>query len=210
MNFTVPSVSQTKFTCPHCGVLAQQTWSSVHLARKGAGLPVSDKIRYATCEACNQYTLWHLGKLVFPDVSSAPMPHPQMPTELLGDYNEARSIAARSPRGAAALLRLALQKLCRLLGQPGKNINDDIAAMVAAGLPVEIQQSLDALRVIGNESVHPGELNLDDTPEMVISLFSVLNYVIEDRISRPKKLAELYANLPASKLAAIESRDSKT
>lgn len=37
------------------------------------------------------------------------MPHEDMPPDVLADYNEARSIVSRSPKGAAALLRLSMK-----------------------------------------------------------------------------------------------------
>jgi hypothetical protein len=94
------------------------------------------------------------------------------------------------------------------LGEKGKNINDDIASLVSKGLPVEVQQALDFCRVIGNNGVHPGEIDLNDTPEVAHSLFSMVNFIVEDRISRPKKVAELYGKLPEAARAAIAKRDS--
>jgi hypothetical protein len=130
-----------------------------------------------------------------------------MPEEVRKDYEEARTIVAQSPRGACALLRLAVQKLCAELGEPGRNINDDIATLVRKGLSVEVQQALDTLRVIGNNAVHPGEMDLTDDTETASALFELLNFIVEDRIAQPKKRAEIFSKLPPKAVAAIEKRD---
>jgi hypothetical protein len=112
-----------------------------------------------------------------------------------------------SPRGAAALLRLAIQKLCAHLGEDGKNINADISALVKKGLDQRIQQALDALRVIGNEAVHPGTMDLNDDPQTVESLFKLFNIIVDRMISEPKHIDSVYELLPADKIAGIEARD---
>ena len=48
------------------------------------------------------------------------------------------------------------------MGEKGKDINTDIGNLVKKGLPIKVQESLDILRVIGNEAVHPGQLDLKD------------------------------------------------
>lgn len=78
------------------------------------------------------------------------------------------------------------------------------------GLPVGVQQALDAVRIVGNNAVHPGEISLDDSPEVANSLFELINYIVDRMISQPKKLSELYASLPAGALEAINKRDGET
>jgi hypothetical protein len=73
-----------------------------------------------------------------------------------------------------------------------------------------VQQALDYCRVVGNNSVHPGEINLNDTPEIANSLFEMVNFIVEDRIARPKQVQALYGQLPQAARDAIEKRDSNS
>ncbi|WP_227011836.1 DUF4145 domain-containing protein [Paenibacillus lutimineralis] len=159
------------------------------------------------CTHCREYAIWQGHRMVVPDVQTAPTPHADMPETLLDDFQEARSIVDLSPRGAAALLRLCLQKLMVELGEPGKDINKDIGSLVSKGLPEAVQKALDIVRVIGNESVHPGELDLRDDQETALQLFELINFIIEERISRNKRISELFAKLPEGKRQGIEARD---
>lgn len=132
-----------------------------------------------------------------------------MPMDVRADYEEARAIVALSPRGACALLRLAVQKLGGELGESGKNIDSDIASLVNKGLDVEVQQALDSLRVIGNNAVHPGEMDLTDDTETATALFTLLNFIVEDRIAQPKKRKAIFDKLPEGARAAIQKRNEK-
>lgn len=130
-----------------------------------------------------------------------------MPEEVSADFEEARSILTRSPRGAAALLRLCLQKMCIRLGLPGKDINKDIGELVKQGLSPKVQQALDIVRVVGNEAVHPGQMDLKDDVETASQLFGLINFIIEDRITKPKEIEALFSTLPEGKRQGITDRD---
>jgi hypothetical protein len=141
---------------------------------------------------------------------SIPSPHPDMPEAVRIDYEEAYKVFLASSRSAAALLRLAIQKLCQVLGEKGHNINDDIKSLVRKGLPEHIQQALDIVRVVGNESVHPGELNVQDDPALAHLLFELVNEIVDDRIGKTKTkqmISNVYKTLPKSKLDGISLRD---
>ena len=146
--------------------------------------------------------------MLYPASSNAPIANSEMPQNVRVIYDEASSIFSASPRAAAALLRLALQMLCEHLGGKGKKINDDIAVLVSNGLPPIVQQSLDIVRVTGNDAVHPGQIDVD-SPETVGSLFELINIITEYMIAMPNKVSGIYKKLPANKLQEIESRDAK-
>ncbi|ALC92069.1 hypothetical protein AM500_21435 [Bacillus sp. FJAT-18017] len=198
--------NEPSFHCPHCNVFASQDWCDIYYDA-GIGFKAMPLYRTSICAHCNEKAIWLKGNLVVPMTSTAPLPHSDMPLELIDDYNEAASIVNISPRGAAALLRLVLQKLMVSLGLPGKDINRDIGALVSSGLPELIQQALDIVRVVGNESVHPGQMDITDKHETAMQLFNLINFIIEDRITRPKQINELYMQLPEGKRLGIEQRD---
>lgn len=164
---------------------------------------------FSRCFNCDQLSVWIYNRLVYPVVGSAPEANSDLPAEIRRDYDEASAILDLSPRGAAALIRLAIQKLCVELGQSGKNINEDIKSLVQNGLDTRVQKALDAVRVIGNNAVHPGQIDLRDDRATAETLFRLLNLVAEKMISEPKHVDEVYASLPQSQLDAIERRDKK-
>jgi hypothetical protein len=211
-----PVQGRRAYHCPACGVLASQYWTQLY--KQTGSNSFQKTLHYiAMCGNCNGEQVWiYYGtdiagtesyRLVRPDVGGGPRPHVDMPDDVKGDYEEARSIVHRSPRGACALLRLATQKLADDLEEGSGKLNDKIGRLVEKGLPVMIQQALDSLRVIGNEAVHPGELDLKDDAETASRLFGLLNVIVENRITQPKLIAEFYATLPPSKLQGIEQRD---
>lgn len=200
-----PQYDAKEFHCIRCGVYAHQIWSP--LQRNTRGSIHGTEFTAAQCVHCHEFTFWFGEQMVVPADSPAPPPHTDLPEDCRTEYDEARAICGRSPRAAAALLRLVVQKLITTLGESGTNINSDIKSLVAKGLPVQVQQAFDYCRVVGNNAVHPGVIDLNDTPEIAQNLFSMINFIVEDRIARPKEIARLYDKLPQSARKAVAERD---
>jgi hypothetical protein len=161
----------------------------------------------SACFSCGDMALWQADKLLYPSHRSDIIPNDDMPTDVRKDFLEAASIVDQSPRGAAALLRLAVQKLMTHVGEKGKDIDKDIGSLVRKGLDVRVQRALDIVRVIGNHAVHPGRIDLRDDKATALRLFDLVNVIVEDRIGTPKRIDAMYGDLPEGALNAIEMRD---
>ena len=172
-------------------------------------IPLLCYVYASRCYSCKQIAMWVHNTCVFPSPNDASVePNSDMNPDIQRDFREAARIVNTSPRGAAALLRLAIQKLLRQAGESGENINQDIKNLVHKGLNPVIQQALDVVRVIGNEAVHPGQIDLQDDRPTAIKLFGLVNLIAESMISQPLKVAEMFGNLPQDKLKGIETRDN--
>lgn len=212
--FTPPSYKKTSFNCPFCNAFASQNWceaATTHEVMGGRKVHRNDvdETYFCFCSHCGKYSVWREQVMIHPDFAGIDSPNEDLGEDIVEDYLEAASILQKSPRGAAALLRLAVQKLCIQLGETGKEINTDIANLVTKGLSKTIQQALDTLRVIGNESVHPGQIDLRDDPKTAEALFKILNKIAQTMITEPREIQEIYNKLPEEKKKAIEVRDAK-
>ena len=84
----------------------------------------------------------------------------EVPEEFAEDYREACLVIADSPKASAALSRRCLQHVLREKAQVQHpdNLADAIQEVVdSPSIPSDIAESLDAVRNIGNFSVHPNK-----------------------------------------------------
>lgn len=204
-DYVAPELEKDAFNCPSCGAFAHQRWGQIIFVNT-----VYHDWQAALCGRCREPSIWREGALAWPTTSPTPRPNEDLPQNARVDYDEARAIVERSPRGAAALLRLAIQKLCIHLGQPGKNLNQDIGALVQAGtLSPMIQRALDVVRIVGNNAVHPGELDLTDDRETAGKLFTLVNLIADAAITQPKGVESLFGQLPEGAREAVARRDAR-
>ena len=203
-----PKMNLKTFHCPVCFAYSKQRWAFPAMNFEGVSVGANRNLGLTRCDNCEKYAIWVDDKLVFPISQPGIEPNPDLSDEVKSDFEEARKILNDSPRGAAALLRLAVQKICIELGEDGKNINNDIASLVKKGLPVKIQQALDVVRVVGNNAVHPGSLDMKDNIETANKLFALVNLVADVMISQPKHVESMFNSLvPDSTKEAIVKRD---
>ena len=213
-----PILGKGEYHCPHCNVYAKQFYGHVHAISNFAWSSIVDQLSkfneplpkewvVTKCQHCEGISVWHNNNMLYPKKILPPPPNPDLTDEIKADYMEAAHILGDSPRAAAALLRLSLQKLCVQLGEKGENINTDIKSLVGKGLNPLVQKSLDALRITGNNAVHPGEINLSEEPDRVLKLFDLINFIADKMITEPKEIESFYDQLPSGALDAVEKRD---
>jgi len=206
--YTPPCFESDGFNCPFCHAYADQHWAFPNKLVKNINYGADENFGICRCNRCGRFSFWVNQEMVSPKALTSPPPNPDLPEDIKSDYEEARSILSGSPRGAAALLRLSIQKLCKHLGESGKNINDDISSLVNKGLSPKVQQALDIVRVVGNNAVHPGQIDLKDDTETANSLFGLINLIVDVMITQPKHVEELYKNVvPEPQREAIKKRD---
>lgn len=148
--------------------------------------------------------------MIWPKKSGAPLPHEALPEDLKQLHSEARAVLSDSPRAAAALLRLLMEKLLQdTTGKPG-NLNTQIGLLVERRMfDEQLQQTADTIRVSGNNAVHPAQIqDQGDTEEVALNMFELVNFLVDDLIARPRKISQMFeATVTGGAREAIARRD---
>lgn len=201
-------------TCPLCDTLSDQWWRELYLQGYGDDddyqYTVVPNLLQASCTACREKSYWFGDRMIYPPARTGPEAHSDMPAEVLELYREAQAVASVSPRAAAVLLRVALERLMAGVGHEERSLNAAIRAYVAeGGVPTELQQAMDTVRVTGNDAAHPGSLRLDDTPGGVAALFEIVNELVDRLVGFKARMSRIYGNLDSAKRAEIDKRDGR-
>lgn len=222
-----PKYGEAGFNCPNCSMYSHQDWTEIlstglrsqlksGLQRKSPVIAngihvnnyhIENEGAISKCYQCNKPAYWIKGILVYPRISQVPSSNPDMPENVKKIYEEAREISSLSPRASAALLRLALEKLLPQVGAKEAKIDKMIGELVGNGIPKEVEKALDGMRVIGNEAVHPGTIDIQDNPDIASALFKLLNFIVDRMITQKKDIEEIYDLIPESKLQGITDRN---
>lgn len=224
--FIVPAskIQEKSFNCPHCKAFAQHNWSRCFVNNNnasGAYFPLNNPTRgksqissfrgpiwCAECQVCNNISLWIDEQTIFPlKPFNVPDPNTDMPADIKSLYIEAADISERSPRSAAALLRLCLEQLLDYLNI--SKANSLFERIGKAHLDQAIQDAADSLRIFGNSGIHIGEIKLDENKEILPVLFMFINYITEQLIRLPKLAKEIAEKIPGKKKEEIKKRDEK-
>ncbi len=207
-----PAFLESAFNCPWCDAYANQLWFDLFYGSSRYSASNSDfkQGKLSICVSCRNFSIWVNKELIYPQNAISITPNPDLSESIKKDFIEASEIAQKSPRGAAALLRLAVQTLCEDLVSKKNDLNTNIGELVKRGLPERIQMALDSVRIIGNRAVHAGILDLGDDQKTVQKLFGLVNFIAEKMISEPKEIETFFEKLPESQRNQIETRDRNT
>ena len=210
--FNSYSIGNTSIICPYCHVYAQFDWS---VQQKLNSKPKEYRLIVAKCNSCHLDSVWFQNlqskeeTLMFTDYPSGlDAPNSDMPNNIQQIYIEAAKVLKDSPRASAALSRLAIDQLTQQFSSES-SLDRRIADLVSKGLSSKLQKAFDIVRIVGNNAVHPGEIDLKDNQEMAKSLLSLLNMITDNLITQPNQIDKFYNSLPERQLKHIEKRDSK-
>lgn len=205
--------------CPHCH--KETGWTACrYTSARGFPSPI---VAY-TCQICNKsfydyfeetttdegycsYSLYRIWPMATP--TGIEQPNPDMPDACKEIYNEAALVFAYSRRAAAALLRLCLQKLLTEAGISGNSIDKQIQNLIKSGEDPSNVLYMDICRILGNESVHPGTINLNEDTDTAAVLFMFINMATSRLFTAKRQINEIYQKLPSGVRKALEDRNAR-
>lgn len=225
-------LDQKSFKCPHCGAFSHMQWANLFALTQddqGNEFNIQTRVHQATCASCGQENVWYNNRQVPGWLSFQVIPRPSndcelsrlfplqeitnqnipaysvdMPDNVKSLYKEAALVFELSPRSAAALIRLALEKLCEHLSVKKKNIKESIEELAKQQvIPLTIAKAADNIRLIGNANVHAGIICDEVIEDINPAIFNYINLIVDYAITKPKEIEEINSLFPETKRATL-------
>ena len=194
-----PEFYSNTFKCPHCKVVSQQRWDSITTFHVKGHNYVKGEINIQTrkdgknfhmsiCDRCSIPSFWLEEDMIYPISNPYPEPNDDLSEQAKIMYNKAASVATICSEAACAMLRKVLEIMLNDIGKSG-TIYKMIGDLKKEGLDDDLVDDLNIVRVIGNQAVHPGTIDFNDTVE-VDMLFELINDLSDVLITKPKTRKE--------------------
>lgn len=93
--YIYPELNLKAFNYAHCHVYSHQDWYHLKAGETpdGYGRQHSDKrFKVSYCERCGGNTIWFGENIIFPQNSIVEPANPDLPSDLIDDYNEAAMV----------------------------------------------------------------------------------------------------------------------
>ncbi len=171
------------------------------------------------CGACQKVAVWRNETVVYPVSSRIKPAHQDMPASARELYDEAASVMTVSRRAGAAMARATLERLLIELDPdaPSGSALDDRILRIETRVSSSLNDVLTVIRHGGNKAVHPrGEsdgvlvLLLDKDDEAIIDvIFSAINDLVDELITKPQRRSQLLAAVPAGVLDALDRKRNR-
>ena len=213
-----PELNKDAFNCPYCGVYAHQTWYSsisygevevIYGEKRFYSKGILGGLSLSICYHCGKKVLWHNENMLLPRQMTVPEPSEDVPQKIKKIYIEAGKVLIDSARASGALMRLALEQLLQEINKNDLKLNENVKKLMEIGVPDQLIKALTILRVNGNDIMHTGEIKILQKKEDVLYLFELFNMIVEELITRPKRLNESYGKIPETIRKQIEDDANK-
>lgn len=173
------------------------------------------------CFACKNHSIWVHTTLAYPDRQAAvrdseQVPNDDMPQDAADLFNEAVAVLPYSRRAAAALCRASMERLVKSLDPdcPRRAKLDERLARLEGRVSSTTIDLLNVLRHVGNTALHGEQdgdgsatIYVDEDDETIAeTFFLVINTLVDELITKPRRTAELYKNLPEGVRSSYEAK----
>ena len=191
--------------CPHCDKYCHLAWlpERKHISvAENKTLFLEKHFSASQCDNCGGICLWLGAVQIYPDKASVEPPNKDLPPDIKKLYDEAASILNKSPRASAALLRVALERLCKEKGNKNSSLDKNIKLLREQKMiPETLVQAMTAIRLVGNDAAHsdPSKIDFDvdddESSAVAEKLFRMINIIADRLITNEKDVKDLMDDL---------------